>query len=103
MDIGKRERRSAVRVPLGCEAIIKPAAPHPPRRGVCTDLSVDGMTLHTAYVPRPGELLEVVVQPASNAPGSAPPMHAKVQVRRCHAIVGSALFEVGVKIIEVLS
>lgn len=102
MDIGKRERRSAIRVPVGCEAILKLSDLQPPRKAVCADLSVDGMTLHTAYVPRPGEKFEVIVRPASGLLPGATPMHVRVQVRRCHAIQGSALFEVGVKILEVL-
>jgi len=99
---GDRERRTAVRIPLGSEAFIQPAASqHPPRKARCVDLSVDGMTLHTVYVPRPDEIFEVIVRP-HEGPLAGPPIHVRAQVKRCHPVNGSAIYEVGVKIIEVL-
>ena len=98
---GDRERRTAVRIPLGSEAFIQPTPPHPPRKARCIDLSVDGMTLHTVYVPRPDEIFEVIVRP-HEGPLAASPMHVRAQVRRCFPVSGTQLYEVGVKILEVL-
>lgn len=96
-----RERRSAVRIPLGCEATIIPPPPYSRQSAVCVDLSVDGMTLHTRYVPRPDEVFDVIVKPPSG-PSSVKMMHVRVQVRRCQAVGFSGDFSLGVKILHVL-
>lgn len=99
-----RERRSAVRIPVGCEATIVPPPPYSRQSAVCLDLSVDGMTLKTRYVPRPDEVFDVIVVPpgSGTTPGSARKMHVRVQVRRCQAIAGTGEFSLGVKILHVL-
>ncbi|WP_341675650.1 PilZ domain-containing protein [Niveibacterium sp. SC-1] len=97
----ERERRSGVRVPINCEAVIVPAAPQTRRPAICIDLGVGGMTLHTQYVPRPDEIFDVLVKPPQS-PLESPMMHARVQVRRCQAIPGSSKFMLGVKIIEIV-
>lgn len=98
---GERERRAALRVPLGCEATIVPPPPLPRRKAICADISVDGLTLHTLYVPRPDEVFDVLVRP-HDGPVSTGTMHVRVQVRRCQQIRGSQEYALGVKILEVI-
>lgn len=69
-------------------------------RGECLDLSVGGMTLRAAYVPAEAEVLEVVVA-SPEGPLSRPPLVARVEVRRCHA-VGDGVYEIGGAIVAVV-
>jgi hypothetical protein len=96
-----RERRSSVRVPLGCEATILPAAPIPRCAAVCLEIGVGGMTLLTDYVPREDEVFEVMVRPPGDDPFEEKVMHSRVKVRRCQS-TDDGRFELGVQIIEVL-
>lgn len=96
-----RERRSAVRIPLGCEAFIVPPPPLPRRKAICVDLSVDGLTLQTMYVPRPGEIFEVLIKP-HEGPVTTGTMQVRVQVKRCQPVKGTQEFQLGVKILEVV-
>lgn len=93
----RSDRRLDRRIPLGCRATI-----HPPSgvavSGVCVELSVGGMTLHTAYVPRAQETLRVTV----DSPTGATPLVAELEVKRCHAL-GNGLYELGGAIVQVLS
>ena len=101
MNKNGRERRGALRIPIGCEASIVPPPPYPRHKAVCVDLSVDGMTLKTRYVPRPDESFDVIVNPPAG-PSSIRTMHVRVQVKRCQAIAGTDEFSLGVKILKVL-
>ncbi len=93
------ERRSTVRVPLGCAATIMTPAPQPHVEAVCADIGVGGMTLLTRYVPCEGEKFDVLVEPPAGSPGGT--MHARVRVRRCQAR-GDGRFELGVQIVKVI-
>lgn len=91
------ERRLDRRIPLGASARIQPPAGDAVA-GVCVDLSVGGMTLHTMYVPRALEVLVVTV----DSPTGAKALVARVEVKRCHAL-GDGFYEVGGAIVEVLA
>lgn len=93
-------RRLDRRVPLGCTAAIQLS--HGARiPAQCIELSVSGMTLHAAYVPARGEVLEVAV--ASPEGGvERPPLVAKVEVKRCNALSGG-LYEIGGAIVHIVA
>lgn len=93
------DRRLDRRIPVACPATLKPARGEAVR-GECVDLSVGGMTLRAAYVPSAAEVLEVVVASPQGAL-SRPPLVARVEVRRCHAL-GDGVYEIGGAIVEVV-
>jgi hypothetical protein len=92
-------RRGSRRVSMGCKARIKSLHTGETHYGECADISVDGISLHTSYVPQFGEHLKVLVlSPAvGNLPGK--PFEAEVEVRRCNELVRNELYEIGAKII----
>ncbi|MBN8441238.1 MAG: PilZ domain-containing protein [Thauera sp.] len=93
-------RRLDRRVPLGCTAAIQ--LPHGERiPAQCLELSVSGMTLHAAYVPGRGEVLEVAVAPPEGAV-DRPPLVAKLEVKRCNAL-GGGLYEIGGAIVRIVN
>jgi hypothetical protein len=94
-----QERRLDRRIPMGCNAWIKPAGKSP-LEAECIELGVGGMTLRSGYVPGEGETLEVQVSPLPGAKGAAP-LRATVQVKRCHE-AEPGRFEIGVAILQVL-
>lgn len=93
-----KEKRDSRRIPINCPAKIISSA-QTPHYGTCRDLSINGMLLHTDYVPRPGELMEVFVMPP---PGPMKPLHAQVQVTRCTKLENQDLFEIGAEILLVI-
>jgi len=95
------ERRRDRRIPLGCTVGIKLRHGVAPVVGTCVELSVGGLTLHSPHVPRMDEIFEIVVLPPEPG-GSFRPLHARVRVRRCHALPQAGLYEMGVEIVEVI-
>lgn len=93
-------RRGARRLSMQCKARIKSLHTGETHYGECADISVDGMALHTSYVPQFGERLVVLVlSPAvGNAPGR--PFEAEIEVRRCNELLNNRLYEIGAKIVE---
>ncbi|NTV11451.1 MAG: PilZ domain-containing protein [Zoogloea sp.] len=100
MDRGSERRRDR-RIPLGCKVGIKAHGMVEPVVGTCQELSVGGMTLHSTYVPRVEEVLDVVVV-AHESGAMFEPLHARVRVRRCHALADGRRYAMGVEIVEIL-
>ena len=69
--------------------------------GDCVELSVEGMTLQTMYVPRPDEELDVYLMPPRMGKAPAKPLSARVKVMRCHALNDDHRYELGLFILEV--
>ena len=80
-----RNRRLDRRIPLG---------------SACVELSVGGMTLHSAYVPGESEEFEVRVE-SPEGRVSRPPLVVRVIVRRCNAI-DDGLYEIGVETVQIV-
>ena len=98
------DARSARRVPIDCPVkILLIESLGGPFYGTCTDLSVNGMTLQTSYVPRPEEELIVLLRGPTMRGLSNQPFQARVRVKRCHQLERDTLFELGVEIIEILN
>ncbi|HSC78912.1 MAG TPA: PilZ domain-containing protein [Chitinolyticbacter sp.] len=98
MPLPKHEQRAALRIPVDCKVKIRTRDHGPSHYGICTDLSVTGMTIRTLFVPRPDEEFEVYVMP----PAGQSPLSARVRVRRCHEIERDKLYELGLAIVEIL-
>ena len=95
------ERRRDRRIPLGCKVGIRLSGQSALVIGTCVELSVGGMTIHSSHIPRMDEIFEIAVLPPE--PGGAyQPLHARVQVRRCHGLPQPGLYAMGVEIIEVI-
>ncbi|WP_293230862.1 PilZ domain-containing protein [Paludibacterium sp.] len=92
-------RRGSRRVSMRCKARIKSLHTGETHYGECADISVDGIALHTSYVPQYGEHLMVLV--LTPAVGSVPgrPFEAEVEVRRCNELERHRLYEIGAKIL----
>jgi hypothetical protein len=75
----------------------------PTHYGTCKDLAVGGMTLHSSFVPRPNEQLEVTLIPPHTAGQQPAPMVVKAIVRRSHEVERGKCYEIGLEIIEVVS
>ncbi|MBT0960916.1 PilZ domain-containing protein [Denitromonas iodatirespirans] len=94
------DRRQTRRIPLGCNALIKPAGAAPAVEAQCIEISPGGMTLESDYVPSLAELLDVLVrQPEGGV--ERPPLHVRVEVKRCHK-AESGKYVLGVQIVKVL-
>lgn len=87
------------RIPLGCPATVRPAH-RASVQGECVDLGVHGMTLRVAYVPAEAEVFEVTVMSPEGVV-SRPPLVARVEVCRCHA-VGDGTYEIGAVIVAIV-
>ncbi|WP_293763218.1 PilZ domain-containing protein [uncultured Aquitalea sp.] len=94
------ERRRARRLQMGCKARIKSLHTGETHYGECVDLSVDGLSLRSSYVPQYGERLSIIVlAPAiGGLPGKQ--LEAEVEVRRCNEIQRGLIYEIGARIIE---
>jgi hypothetical protein len=99
--MGNQEKRSARRVPVNCEVKLRFRGATPSQYGICTDLSIGGMTVRTSYVPRLEEVFDVLMMPPAVG-GSRKPFAATVRVRRCHELERGKLYELGLEIVEVL-
>ncbi|GLR14570.1 hypothetical protein GCM10007907_33600 [Chitinimonas prasina] len=98
-----RDKRTARRVPVACPARIRTLDIGPSYYGTCTDLSVGGLTIHSNFVPRHDEELEVTVMPPRSGGKPVPPMTARVKVRRCHEIEAGLTYEIGLEIVQILT
>ncbi|ATE60963.1 PilZ domain-containing protein [Thauera sinica] len=96
---GRDDRRLDRRIPIGCPALIHLGEG---RRipAKCMELGVGGMTLHAAYVPGEGEVLEVAVA-APEGGIERPPLVARLRVKRCNAL-GGGMYEIGGAIVRVV-
>jgi hypothetical protein len=94
------DRRSARRIPLGCDALIRPLNQTETYPASCLEISPGGMTLESDYVPRVAEYLDVLVhQPQGGV--DRPPLHVRVEVKRCHR-TASGKYQLGGQITQVL-
>lgn len=98
-----RDKRTARRIPIACPATLSTLDLGPSYEGTCVDLSVGGLTIHSNFVPRPGEELEVTVLPPTTGNLTPKPMVVRARVRRCHEIDAGLFYEIGLEIIKVLS
>lgn len=95
----KGEMRNARRIPVNCQVKIRVTESDETAYGITKNLSVDGVSLITDYVPRFGQLMEIHVLPPQ---GSAiKPLCALVQVRRCHQVVAGSSYEIGTAILKI--
>ena len=96
---GHDDRRLDRRIPIGCPALIHLEAGSRVT-AKCMEIGVGGMSLHAAYVPAAGEVLDV----AGAGPEGAlqrPPLRVRLQVTRCNAL-GGGLYEIGGAIVRVV-
>jgi hypothetical protein len=98
-----QDQRRSRRVPIDCPARIRAVADGRVHDAMCRGLSTSGMTLHTDFVPRADEVIEVTLLPAAAGASRVQPMVARCRVRRCHAIEYGRCYELGVEILGVLS
>ncbi len=94
-----RNRRLDRRIPLGSAAWIR-LDDTSEMEASCVELSVGGMTLHSAYVPGESEEFEVRVE-SPEGRVSRPPLVVRVIVRRCNAI-DDGLYEIGVETVQIV-
>jgi hypothetical protein len=98
-----QDQRAARRIPVDCPARIRTRDIGPAFYGTCKDLAVGGLTLHTSFVPRPDEELEVTLLPPASGGRKIPPMIVNARVRRCHEIERDKCYEIGLEIIKVVN
>jgi hypothetical protein len=95
----KGEMRNGRRIPINCQVKIRVTESGETVYGTTKDISVDGVSLVTDYVPRFGQLLDIHVLPPQ---GSAiKPLRALVQVRRCVRVEKSRDYEIGTAILKI--
>ncbi len=100
MTSSRDDRRNSRRIPLGCDAIIKPPNQKDTYEARCLEIGTGGLTLESRYVPRVAEVLDVLVrQPDGGV--DRPPLHARVEVKRCHK-TESGDYQLGAQILQVL-
>lgn len=95
----KGEMRTARRIPINCQVKIRVTESGETVYGTTKDLSVDGVSLVTDYVPRFGQLLDIHVLPPQGS--TIKPLRALVQVRRCVRIEGQRSYEIGTAILKI--
>lgn len=95
----KGEMRNARRIPIKCQVKIRVMENGEAVYGTTKDLSVDGVSLLTDYVPRFGQLLEIHVLPPQGS--TIKPLRALVQVRRCARVENSRSYEIGTAILKI--
>ena len=95
----KGELRNARRIPINCQVKIRVTESGETAYGTTKDLSVDGISLITDYVPRFGQLLDIHVLPPQGS--SIKPLRALVQVRRCAQMIAGRSYEIGAVILKV--
>jgi len=100
MTSARDDRRSSRRIPLGCNAIIKPPNQTATFEARCLEIGTGGLTLESAYVPQLSEVLDVLVrQPQGGV--ERPPLHVRVEVKRCHK-TESGEYQLGAQILQVI-
>lgn len=95
----KGEMRNARRIPINCQVKIRVTENGETVYGATKDLSVDGVSLVTDYVPRFGQLLDIHVLPPQGS--TIKPLRALVQVRRCARVENSRNYEIGTAILKI--
>jgi hypothetical protein len=95
----KGEMRTARRIPIICQVKIRVTENGETFYGNTKDLSVDGVSLLTDYVPRFGQLLEIHVLPPQGS--TIKPLRALVQVRRCVKLDAGRNYEIGTAILKI--
>ena len=95
----KGEMRSARRIPINCQVKIRVTENGEIIYATTKDLSVDGVSLVTDYVPRFGQLLDIHVLPPQGS--TIKPLRALVQVRRCVRVENSRSYEIGTAILKI--
>ncbi|MBS4096023.1 MAG: PilZ domain-containing protein [Sulfuricella sp.] len=95
----KGELRKSRRIPIQCKVEIKAQDGWEIHYGVSTDISVDGVSFVTDYVPRFGQLLEIHIVPPQGSP--IKPLRALIQVKRCAQVVAGKQYEIGAAIIKI--
>jgi hypothetical protein len=95
----KGEMRNARRIPINCQVKIRVTENGETVYGATKDLSVDGVSLVTDYVPRFGQLLDIHVLPPQGS--TIKPLRALVQVRRCARVENSCNYEIGTAILKI--
>ena len=95
----KGEMRNARRIPINCQVKIRVTENGETVYGTTKDLSVDGVSLITEYVPRFGQLLDIHVLPPQGS--TIKPLRALVQVRRCVRVENSRDYEIGTAILKI--
>lgn len=95
----KGELRKSRRIPVACRIEFKTQEAWDIHHGTSLNLSVDGLSFVTDYVPRFGQLLEIHMIPPQGAAIRA--LRALVQVRRCTQVVAGKEYEVGTAIIKI--
>ncbi|MCX7946189.1 MAG: PilZ domain-containing protein [Hydrogenophilus sp.] len=100
MSVRREERRRYRRIPVaggGLQAhLVTARGEH--YEGVCTELSVGGLTLRANYVPALREQMMVQVnQPGGVGGGSIHPLRVRLEVRRCEVVEegGEFRYEIG--------
>ena len=93
------EKRNARRIPLHCQVKIRVTENGETVYGTTKDLSVDGVSLLTDYVPRFGQLLDIHVLPPRGS--TIKPLRALVQVRRCVKPDTGRSYEIGTAILKI--
>jgi len=95
------ERRRGRRVKVAnCKARMKSLNTGEVFYGDCVDLSVDGLSVRTSFVPQFGERLEVII--LSPAVGAIPekPLVMEAEVCRCNEVERRRLYEIGMTIVQ---
>jgi hypothetical protein len=96
-----RERRIARRIRMaGCKARLKSLLTGEVFYGECFDLSVDGLSIRTAFVPQFGEVLEVMLRTPAVGSAMEKPLIVEAEVRRCNELEPGRLYEIGMAILE---
>jgi hypothetical protein len=95
----KGELRKSRRIPISCKVEIKAQDGWEIHYGMTNDLSVDGISFITDYVPRFGQLLEVHVVPPQGSP--VKPLRALIQVKRCAQVVAGKQYQIGAAILKI--
>jgi hypothetical protein len=95
----KGELRNARRIPINCQVKIRVTESGETAYGTTKDLSVDGISLITDYVPRFGQLLDIHVLPPQGS--TIKPLRALVQVRRCAQVIVGRSYEIGAVILKI--
>lgn len=95
----KGEMRNARRIPINCQVKIRVTENGEIVYATTKDLSVDGVSLVTDYVPRFGQLLDIHVLPPQGS--TIKPLRALVQVRRCVKLNPGRSYEIGTAILKI--
>ena len=93
-------QRLTRRIPLGCDAILRPHDGQEAYSARCAEIGSSGMTLETDYVPRVAEQRDVLVRQPEGGAAQAP-LHVRVTGDRCHR-AASGQYVLGVQIIKIL-